>query len=505
MSYVFSRALVEAYSEENSLDGGQSAPLKMIPTPQAYLSPDRMTDFSLLSRFGMTFAPLTADHGEALLMWYLEDFHVRISAQQEKAQESPAKNPDSGWKWRESLVRYDPDTRLWKTRQFSLLEDSEWFSETWPRWGFVFPGVSLEPLTLERHTKETEYGLSGSQSHEQDASIHKAFATTTLSAMWAEDGKTAVLKWEAGRLGTVYEAEVLLKEMPERITHKDHSHGKSISFSSKTLSGKLLRAMRITKEFAGTSQEQDFIRQHQAEFADALRELSQHIALAGAEGEWIVNLEWNASELPMSERPTKGIGYGLLPTHVASDPIQAKRLGGAVEIYQDKTGKPRRRMKSGRSASMGLGKMVAQGKWPTPTASMMTAGDMEQSRFAGSDRRRPSYAEANQMWPTPTVCGNHNRKGASANSGDGLATAVKMWPTPRSKIKSGGGIGLDGGTGSREMILSNHGEQALKEATGGSLNPTWVEWLMGFPLGWTDLKPLETDRSHNAPRKLGEY
>jgi hypothetical protein len=28
-------------------------------------------------------------------------------------------------------------------------------------------------------------------------------------------------------------------------------------------------------------------------------------------------------------------------------------------------------------------------------------------------------------------------------------------------------------------------------APGGSLNPTWVEWLMGWPLGWTDLKPLE--------------
>lgn len=25
-------------------------------------------------------------------------------------------------------------------------------------------------------------------------------------------------------------------------------------------------------------------------------------------------------------------------------------------------------------------------------------------------------------------------------------------------------------------------------ATGGQLNPTWVEWLMGFPTGWTDLE-----------------
>jgi hypothetical protein len=32
------------------------------------------------------------------------------------------------------------------------------------------------------------------------------------------------------------------------------------------------------------------------------------------------------------------------------------------------------------------------------------------------------------------------------------------------------------------------------EAIGGTLNPTWVEWLIGWPLGWTDLKPLEMDR-----------
>ena len=24
-------------------------------------------------------------------------------------------------------------------------------------------------------------------------------------------------------------------------------------------------------------------------------------------------------------------------------------------------------------------------------------------------------------------------------------------------------------------------------AAGGSLNPPWVEWLMGFPIGWTDI------------------
>ena len=34
----------------------------------------------------------------------------------------------------------------------------------------------------------------------------------------------------------------------------------------------------------------------------------------------------------------------------------------------------------------------------------------------------------------------------------------------------------------------------LVEQNGGRLNPTWVEWLMGWPLEWTDLKPLEMDK-----------
>jgi hypothetical protein len=38
----------------------------------------------------------------------------------------------------------------------------------------------------------------------------------------------------------------------------------------------------------------------------------------------------------------------------------------------------------------------------------------------------------------------------------------------------------------------------LSNLVGGTLNPTWVEWLMGWPLGWTDLKPLEMDKSLSA-------
>lgn len=91
-------------------------------------------------------------------------------------------------------------------------------------------------------------------------------------------------------------------------------------------------------------------------------------------------------------------------------------------------------------------------------------------------------------WPTPTVCGNHNKKGLSKTSGDGLATAVKkMFPTPtRQDGENNGGASQY----KRNSIPLNAivKENELPEA---QLNPDWEEWLMGWPIGWSDIKPLK--------------
>ena len=34
------------------------------------------------------------------------------------------------------------------------------------------------------------------------------------------------------------------------------------------------------------------------------------------------------------------------------------------------------------------------------------------------------------------------------------------------------------------------------DASGGRTNPEFVEWLRAWPMSWTDLRPLETDRYH---------
>ena len=168
MSWLFSQALVEEYWEGNSLDGEQSAPLNGKPTPQAYCAPDKMTAFSRLSRFGMTFKPLMADRGEELLTLFREDFHAKTLVPQEKAQELMGNDQECGEKWRASFTKYDPSSSLWKTHQCSLLGDLEEFSETWPQWGLMRDGECWEQRTLEQTIRGTESGLSLNSPPPQD-------------------------------------------------------------------------------------------------------------------------------------------------------------------------------------------------------------------------------------------------------------------------------------------------------------------------------------------------
>ena len=158
MSWLFSRALVEEFSEATCSDGAQSALLNGDPTPQAFLSSDRMTAFSRLSRFGMTFKPLTADLGADLLTWYLAVSRAKTSAQPVEALESTGPGLRCGATWPASLAKFDPDSHGWKTAQCSLLGDSDEFLQTFPRWGMTRNGVLSELPKLVPTTNVSESG-----------------------------------------------------------------------------------------------------------------------------------------------------------------------------------------------------------------------------------------------------------------------------------------------------------------------------------------------------------
>ena len=144
----------------------------------------------------------------------------------------------------------------------------------------------------------------------------------------------------------------------------------------------------------------------------------------------------------------------------------------------------------------------------------------------GTDDQEYSSSES-QMWPTPTRMDyakermrSTQQKAGSRRSLD-LPSAVRLWPTPRaneykdtlqsvpqSRLKDPGKCNLtqaiamelmfatpcarDYRTGQRKRYDNPGRANNLNDQIGGQLNPTWCEWLMGFPIGWTDLNASET-------------
>lgn len=152
--------------------------------------------------------------------------------------------------------------------------------------------------------------------------------------------------------------------------------------------------------------------------------------------------------------------------------------------------------------------------WPTPTVSqrpcegnvrMLRAAWLEglpleeANAMAGKDVR-DAQGKVPAMWPTPTLTGNYNRKGASKTAGDGISTAVAMWLTPSANEDAAGTP-----HGNMQKMLGNdpviRSMDPQKWAT-GVLSPAWVEHLMGWPTGWTGLPPEAHGRMVAARRRL---
>ena len=202
MSWLFSQALVEEYLGASSLDGEQSAPLNGKPTQQAYCAPDKMTDFSRLSRFGMTFKPLTENLGQELLTLFREDFLAKTLAPQGGGQALMESEAECGEKWHASFVKYDPDSFLWRTHQCSLLGDLDEFLETWPQWGLMRDGECWEQRMLEQSIRGTESG-SLEKIPTPTASDHKR---TPMKKSYADRPKTLgvpddLAKWAVRKSG----------------------------------------------------------------------------------------------------------------------------------------------------------------------------------------------------------------------------------------------------------------------------------------------------------------
>jgi len=246
-------------------------------------------------------------------------------------------------------------------------------------------------------------------------------------------------------------------------------------------------------------------------------------------------------QLPTPEPITKGNECGSgrnYPTPTCADAAQGSILNDKSNIYFLKSGMPRKVSNNGVDGSIGLSRFVKI-MWPTPSAVPRGAHTGKYSGSVSADGKSRTSAKgtkfgatlqtAVKMFPTPSVCGNHNRKGASKTSGDGLSTVVKRWPTPCTRdYKGPSGKGflkrknnqISGLCDAVKMFptprANERGEKSLPpsrindvgkctlsqamhhkdyidgETPKGSLNPDWTELLMGWPKGWTSQDPLDS-------------
>ena len=167
--------------------------------------------------------------------------------------------------------------------------------------------------------------------------------------------------------------------------------------------------------------------------------------------------------------------------------------------------------------------MTREGHWSAPSLGQQVEiadGILPRELDSIDEMKSPA---AKQTWGTPS-CRDHKDTGANTNhqrnadrkllGAQVMVSEQHQWPTP-SKACADGGQTCRGGKRSGELLLSGAakayatpraedsrcaGRRQSREtsdtlyaqtvtdtnATPGSLNPTWVEWLMGWPVGWTD-------------------
>lgn len=173
MAWIFSAAMVEACASLHSSPGpaaasspgncAATAPCALssgTPTPQAYSSDSKTLATYRHSRYGMTCAPLTACHGEALLTAFLAASRARTSAWPAAVPASTASAPASGESSRAWFARWSPSGCEWRTAQRSLLGDSEQFSATWPRSGSMRGGMCFPLPTAAPRIFVSAFGSS---------------------------------------------------------------------------------------------------------------------------------------------------------------------------------------------------------------------------------------------------------------------------------------------------------------------------------------------------------
>jgi len=142
---------------------------------------------------------------------------------------------------------------------------------------------------------------------------------------------------------------------------------------------------------------------------------------------------------------------------------------------------------------------------PTPKAA---ASGPDYARMNREGSGGHDLATWTALWPTPNATDGkrgpnkpNGRRGLKLTDCD--MSRGPMWPTPTCGMaKTAGGCSQEYIDRRNQQGKNDLAEKAVDGSVGGgTLNPTWVEYLMGWPLGWTGLSVSATGRSRSKRRR----
>lgn len=136
----------------------------------------------------------------------------------------------------------------------------------------------------------------------------------------------------------------------------------------------------------------------------------------------------------------------------------------------------------------------------------MRWGMMRDGRLFQPQRWEPTTCENESgYWPTPTAREWKNSIGSpTGRHTETLAHRAAMWPTPTANdCKPASSTEVMGFRQSdrRTTVIRLRAAATEPHQIGGPLNPTWVEWLMGWPIGSTVCESWVMESSHFARGK----
>ena len=226
MSWLFSQALVAEYLRANCLDGDLCAQSKSTGSVPTDSCSDKTKGALSHSQSGTMCKHSTAAPGEDLLTWFLAASPAPTFPRQERKPESKANPADSGSTWQESFAMYDRDSCLWKIRQLSLIEDSEPFLATWPKWGSLHGGECWDLTMLAPHTPDPVVGSWPTPCHgssrwggtfqEVGGSQNKLRGTPTGKLYVNPDFWESLMGWPIGWTGTAPLATDKIREWQQQ-------------------------------------------------------------------------------------------------------------------------------------------------------------------------------------------------------------------------------------------------------------------------------------------------